>query len=284
MADIGTAPNKSYQRTDGVRTGAAVNQVAAANSVKNTAALADARENDIATALNNRIMRDGGNKPSANLPMAGYKHTGVGDASADDEYAAKGQMDDAITAAIDALAISAYIATLLPATDADTARTTLELPTYYQPLNAILTDLAANDTIPAPVGTKIVLSQTTAPTGWTKDTTHNDKALRVVSGTVSSGGTAAFSTVFAARTISASNLPVSCPWPLVDPGHTHVVNAFVGGYGVIQSGSGFNSSNPVTSNSSTTGISHGSNSGGGQTMDFAVQYVDTIICTRNARA
>ena len=43
-------------------------------------------------------------------------------------------------------------------------------------------------------GTAILFQQTAAPTGWTKSTTHNDKALRVVSGTVSSGGTAAFST------------------------------------------------------------------------------------------
>src|SRR5712671_6740374 len=32
-------------------------------------------------------------------------------------------------------------------------------------------------------GTRLLFQQTSAPTGWTKDTTHNDKALRVVSGT-----------------------------------------------------------------------------------------------------
>lgn len=69
MSDTGVAPNKVYQRTDGVRTGSAVNQQAQAAGAKNTAAYADARENDIATALNNRIMRDGGNQAAANLPM-----------------------------------------------------------------------------------------------------------------------------------------------------------------------------------------------------------------------
>lgn len=48
-----------------------------------------------------------------------------------------------------------------------------------------------------PAGTKMLFAQTSAPTGWTKDTTHNDKALRVVTGTASSGGNHAFSTVFA---------------------------------------------------------------------------------------
>ena len=53
-------------------------------------------------------------------------------------------------------------------------------------------------------GTAIMFQQTAAPTGWTKVTTHNDKALRVVSGTVGSGGTAAFSTAFASKTPAGS--------------------------------------------------------------------------------
>ena len=49
-------------------------------------------------------------------------------------------------------------------------------------------------------GTAMLFAQTAAPTGWTKSTTHNDKALRVVSGTAGSGGSTAFTTVFASRT------------------------------------------------------------------------------------
>lgn len=58
-----------------------------------------------------------------------------------------------------------------------------------------------------PAGTVMLFAQTTAPTGWTKSTTHNNKALRVVSGTASSGGSTAFSSVFTARTIATANLP-----------------------------------------------------------------------------
>lgn len=55
-------------------------------------------------------------------------------------------------------------------------------------------------------GTKMLFQQTTAPTGWTKDTTHDDKALRVVTGTAGSGGTNAFSTLdaTAAGTVNTS--------------------------------------------------------------------------------
>ncbi len=63
-----------------------------------------------------------------------------------------------------------------------------------------------------PSGTLMLFQQTAAPSGWTKDTTHNDKALRVVSGTASSGGTSNFSTVFGLQatsgtTLNLTNLP-----------------------------------------------------------------------------
>lgn len=53
-------------------------------------------------------------------------------------------------------------------------------------------------------GTLMLFQQTAAPTGWTKQTTHNDKALRVVSGTVGSGGSVAFSTALATPTVTGT--------------------------------------------------------------------------------
>lgn len=53
-------------------------------------------------------------------------------------------------------------------------------------------------------GTKMLFQQTAAPTGWTKDTTHNNKALRVVSGTAGSGGSTAFTTAFGAPSVSGT--------------------------------------------------------------------------------
>ena len=66
---------------------------------------------------------------------------------------------------------------------------------------------ASSGTAPAafPSGTIMLFRQTAAPTGWTKDTTnYNDSALRVVTGTVSSGGTQGFTTAFASQAVSGS--------------------------------------------------------------------------------
>jgi hypothetical protein len=54
-------------------------------------------------------------------------------------------------------------------------------------------------------GTKMLFVQTAAPTGWTKDTTNNNNsAIRIVTGTASTGGTVAFTTAFASQGVSGS--------------------------------------------------------------------------------
>lgn len=45
-------------------------------------------------------------------------------------------------------------------------------------------------------GTSMLFQQSTAPLGWTKQTSHNNKALRVVTGSVSSGGSNSFTNAF----------------------------------------------------------------------------------------
>jgi len=55
-----------------------------------------------------------------------------------------------------------------------------------------------------PAGTVMLFAQTTAPVGWTKQTTHNDKALRVVSGTAGSGGSTAFTTAFGTPAVTGT--------------------------------------------------------------------------------
>lgn len=135
-------------------------------------------------------------------------------------------------------------------------------------------------TLSAPSGTKMLFQQTAAPTGWTKDTTHNNKALRLVTGTVSTGGSTAFTSVFTARTIAEANLPAHTH-AVTDPGHTHDVVA--GGSNAGSTYSDKDRSTPgtaYTSTSATTGITIG-NTGSGTAMDFAVQYVDVVICTKD---
>lgn len=67
-----------------------------------------------------------------------------------------------------------------------------------------------------PPGAVMLFQQTSAPTGWTKQTTHNDKALRVVSGIASSGGSRTFSSVFINTTVGETALTLD-----QIPAHTH---------------------------------------------------------------
>jgi hypothetical protein len=70
--------------------------------------------------------------------------------------------------------------------------------------NGVLTNVTSIPSFIA-TGTKMIFEQTSAPTSWTKLGTHNNKALRVVTGTAAPGGTVAFSTVFStARAVSGS--------------------------------------------------------------------------------
>lgn len=57
-------------------------------------------------------------------------------------------------------------------------------------------DLTVNGEGAIPSGTKMLFQQTSAPTGWTKQTDHNNKALRVVTGTAGTGGTNSFTNAF----------------------------------------------------------------------------------------
>lgn len=69
-----------------------------------------------------------------------------------------------------------------------------------------------------PVGTRLAFQQTTAPAGWTKDTSAaiNDSVLRLVTGTVGSGGSTAFSTFNAQSSVGATTLSTAQM-----PSHTH---------------------------------------------------------------
>jgi hypothetical protein len=137
-------------------------------------------------------------------------------------------------------------------------------------------------------GTSLVFYQASAPTGWTAESI-NDKALRVVSagGTGGTdGGTTAFSSIMAARTITTSEIP-DLTITITDPGHTHSYTKPLPD-STHPTGSGRTdppSSTSDTTGSSTTGITAAFGTtarGGAQTaMDFAVQYSDVIIATKD---
>jgi hypothetical protein len=55
-----------------------------------------------------------------------------------------------------------------------------------------------------PSGTITIFCQVAAPVGWTKLTTLNDYALRIVNGAVSTGGSSPFTTCFTDAEVAAS--------------------------------------------------------------------------------
>lgn len=82
-----------------------------------------------------------------------------------------------------------------------------------------------------PSGTRLLFQQTSAPTGWTKDTTatYNDSAIRVTTSTVGTGGADNFSTLFgtskstAGYTLQTADIPAHSH-AVNDPTHNHTVN------------------------------------------------------------
>lgn len=82
----------------------------------------------------------------------------------------------------------------------DTGNVGIATPTPSTALEVIGTIKASAFEGVFPSGTLMLFAQTAAPTGWTKSTAHDNKALRVVSGTAGSGGSVAFTTAFVSQT------------------------------------------------------------------------------------
>lgn len=141
-------------------------------------------------------------------------------------------------------------------------------------------------------GTLMLFQQTSAPTGWTKQTTHNDKALRVVSGSASSGGTTAFTTVFTNQTptINTSGLSAGATTLSTSqiPAHTHF-----SGIQISQGCTGSGIAANQVSTSAGSNVNTGSTGGGGShthtvsgsatssAITLNVAYVDLIIASKN---
>jgi hypothetical protein len=130
-----------------------------------------------------------------------------------------------------------------------------------------------------PAGTAMLFIQASAPVGWTKSSAHDNKALRVVSGATggSSGGTVAFSTAFARTATDTYTLVVADL-----PSHAHGI----GGSGAVTHGDAGSGSFDIRGGSPSFGQASNTlvNGGGGahgHGIDLRVQYVDTIICTKN---
>lgn len=78
----GSAPNKTFGRTDGTRTGSQTWREADAAGVDIVSDDHDTHDQDIADGLNQALLKDGGNTATANIPMGGFRFTNLGDATA----------------------------------------------------------------------------------------------------------------------------------------------------------------------------------------------------------
>lgn len=84
--------------------------------IKILASRHDAEDDNLSTGINNCLTKNGENNPSANLPMGGFKHTNVANATARDSYASAGQVQDgSLVYAVDSGAADAYVISLSPA-------------------------------------------------------------------------------------------------------------------------------------------------------------------------
>jgi len=122
-------------------------------------------------------------------------------------------------------------------------------------------------------GTRMLFQQTSAPTGWTKETNaaFDDSILRIVTGTVGNGGSQAFSTwnaldVTGAHTLTTAQIPSHT--------HTYITRSTVAG---SLSGTGGGNSGTSTPNTGATG------GGGSHThpLNNNIKYRDIIVAQKD---
>ena len=136
-------------------------------------------------------------------------------------------------------------------------------------------------------GTVMLFAQTSAPTGWTKLTNLDNYALRVVSGTASTGGSVAFTTAFASQAVSGT---------VGTSGATTLSTAQIASHshstGIGSSSASCGSTPYAVNNSSNGNLSTSSAGGGGShthtggtftgtAINLAVQYVDVIRASKD---
>lgn len=133
---------------------------------------------------------------------------------------------------------------------------------------------AFSDLIPA--GTRMLFAQANAPTGWTKVTDHNDKALRVVNGTGGgSSGTTSFTSAF--NTAFSTDGHVLSETEM--PAHTH--------YGTVAYTLGGTHNNGFEEGRGSPDWTVGSMGATGgnmphsHTLSMDLAYVDVIIASKN---
>ena len=164
---------------------------------------------------------------------------------------------------------------------------------------------------PFVAGTKMLFQQSAAPTGWTKDTTHNNKALRLTTGSVGTGGSQTFTDAFNSQTVTISGTSGTTPVTITGstgshtlvlteiPSHRHLEGSHVEfGTGDSVSAGTRNTGNDSGAkrfytdyqgggdphshtNGTLAGATHTHSFSDTDTVDLEVQYVDVIIASKD---
>lgn len=183
----------------------------------------------------------------------------------------------------------------------------LTFPNFTGPVTASNASINAGI---LPINTCQLFMQAAAPTGWTQVVSHNNKALRIVSGAgAGSGGAESFTTIFNNGTTKSTNSFALTTAEL--PAHTHNINlntnstgnhshttainrytnlgssaypGFGGGTNGVFSTTEYYASNTVglhAHNVSGATASAGVGGGHSHTLTMNLQYVDIIACTKD---
>ena len=143
-----------------------------------------------------------------------------------------------------------------------------------------------------PAGTSMLFQQTTAPTGWTKQSTHNNKAMRLQTGAVTTGGTNSFTTVFGTgkvvggTAISLAQMPSHRHMSIHNSAATtNSVNQSAESVRASSAGGLGNNDYQLQSSTAEPTVGKtsyvGSTSTHNHTMTMNLQYVDFIIANKN---
>ncbi len=130
-----------------------------------------------------------------------------------------------------------------------------------------------------PSGTSMLFQQTAAPTGWTKQTTHNNKSIRLQTGTVTTGGAVNFSTVFGTGKATDSHTLTTGE----SAAHTHTQKRHTSG--TTGENTVANQEDAGSGNWSASLETGSSGGAGGHTHNLSnldLQFVDCIIADKDA--
>jgi hypothetical protein len=131
----------------------------------------------------------------------------------------------------------------------------------------------AKKAAPFPSGTLMLFQQTNAPVYWTKQTTYDDRALRVTSGIAGAGGANSFLNSFQANVATSSTTITQSTMP----SHSHSYAAQAAAASVTGGGSLPLNVSTTTANTGLTGGDNVHN----HIFTINVQYVDLIICQKD---